>query len=444
MDFESAVKLLDRSIGESVSARFPGRLDRMRTLLARLGNPERTFRSIHVGGTAGKGSTATMCGAILKAAGFRVGLHTKPHLHSVVERAKINDMPISQERFAAIFEALAPVIEEMRSGEWGPPSYFELLVALAFVYFAQEKVDVAVVEVGVGGSLDGTNLITPLVSVITNVGTDHRDVLGDTIEQIARDKAGIIKDSVPVVTASDDPTVLEIVSTAATAHHSSLHVLSRDTALRSAVADVPYAQRVELKTPDASYSFMLPLIGEFQAVNAATAILTCERVRDALPTSPADVARGLYDISLPGRAEFYPGHPSLLFDVAHNVEKAAALRAAIERHFPNRRCAFVVAVAQEKDAAGMFAAWQGLPAQFIFTTFDVSHRKSRHSRTLVNAAEAVGLPARAIDDPLEALTIARRIAGASDLVVVTGSTFLVGVLRKWYLENKLVTGALNV
>lgn len=444
MDFETAVKVLDRSVGESLSARFPGRLDRMRTLLARLDHPERAFRAIHVGGTAGKGSTATMCASILRAAGLRVGLHTKPHLHSVVERAKINGVPIGEERFAAIFEQLAPIIDEMRSGEWGPPSYFELLVALSFVYFAQEKVDVAVIEVGVGGTLDGTNLILPLVSVITNVGTDHRDVLGDTIEQIARDKAGIIKDTIPVVTAAENPAVLEIIGAAAAAHYAPLTVLARDATLRSNVGDVPYAQHVDLTTAVGHYAFMLPLIGEFQATNAATAILACEQVRSVLPTNAEQVAVGLRDIALPGRAEFYPGHPSLLFDVAHNVEKAAALRDAILRHFPGRRCVFVVAIAQEKDAAGMFAAWHSLPAQFIFTTFDVSHRRARHSRTLVNAAEQAGLSSRAVDDPLEALTIARRIAGASDLVVVTGSTFLVGTLRKWYVENSPVTGALHV
>ncbi|HXW51723.1 MAG TPA: Mur ligase family protein [Candidatus Acidoferrales bacterium] len=444
MDFDTAVKLLDRSIGESVSARFPGRLDRMRTLLAKLGNPERDFRSIHVGGTAGKGSTATMCAAILRASGLHVGLHTKPHLHSVVERAKIDGVPIGEERFAAIFEQLAPIIEEMRGGEWGPPSYFELLVALSFVYFAQENVDVAVVEVGVGGALDGTNLIQPLISVITNVGTDHKDVLGDTIEQIARDKAGIIKSGIPVVTAAQDAAALAVIEAAASARGSALTVLDKDANVLSRLGDLPYAQQVDVTTSNGAYSFVLPLIGEFQATNAATAILTCEQVRETLPTNPADVARGLRDISLPGRAEYYPAHPSLLFDVAHNVEKAAALRAAIARHFPTKRCVFVVAIAQEKDAAGMFAAWHGLPAQFIFTTFDVSHRRSRHSRTLVNAAEHAGLPSRAVDDPLEALAIARRIAGANDMVVVTGSTFLVGTLRKWFLENSLVPGTVHV
>src|SRR6202049_195643 len=218
MEFQTALRILDRSTGEAISGRFPGRLERMATLLRLLGNPERKFASVHVGGTAGKGSTATMCAAILSEAGYRVGLHTKPHLHSVTERARIGNVPITEERFGEVFERLASASEEMRATEWGSPSYFELLVALAFTYFAEEAVDVAVIEVGVGGLLGGTHLIVPKVSVITNVGTDHKDVLGDTVEQIAKDKAGIIKEGVPVVTAAEQPSVLRIIEDAARDH----------------------------------------------------------------------------------------------------------------------------------------------------------------------------------------------------------------------------------
>jgi dihydrofolate synthase/folylpolyglutamate synthase len=435
MDFRSAVRILDKAAGESISARFPGRLDRMRTLLRHLGDPQRRFASMHVGGSAGKGSTATMCAAILGAAGFKVGLHTKPHLHSVTERARIGGAPISEERFAEIFAAMLPVIEEMRGSEWGPPSYFELLVALSFVYFAQEAVDVAVIEVGVGGSLDGTNLILPKVSVVTNVGTDHKDILGDTVEQIAKDKAGIIKDGVPVVTAAEQPSVLRIIEEAARSHGAPLTIVHNAARVVSTITDPSYSQAVRVQTPLHAYEFTLPLIGEFQATNAATAILACEQIRAEYPVSAHHVTKALSELSLPGRTEYYPSRPALLFDVAHNVEKAAALRQAIERHFPKRRLVFVVAIAEEKDVAGVIGAWRGLPAQYIFTTFDVAHRRSRHSRSLVNVAEGSGMVSRAVDDPVEALNLARRIASASDLVVVTGSTFLVATLRRWFIEN---------
>ncbi|HLW37628.1 MAG TPA: Mur ligase family protein [Candidatus Eremiobacteraceae bacterium] len=435
MDFEQAVRLLDRSVGESRSARFPGRLDRMRMLLRELGEPQQHFKSIHVGGTAGKGSTATMIASILQAAGYKVGLHTKPHLHAVGERARIGMQAIDDQRFAELFEAMLPAIEQMRMSQWGPPSYFELLVALAFLYFAQESVDVGVIEVGVGGRLDGTNLIVPEAVVLTNVGTDHRDVLGDTVEEIAQDKAGIIKPHVPVVTAAEQPSVLEIISAEAQRKSAPLTVVADYAQLQSTVTNGSYAQALSVKTPLATHEFSLPLIGRFQAVNAATAIVAAEKVHAVLPTTPDNVVSGLSNISLPGRTEYYPARPALLFDVAHNVEKAAALRDALKRHFPERRFTFVVAVAEEKDVQGMLEAWQSLPAQFIFTRFEVSHRRSRHSRSLANAAEQLGLATRAVDDPIEALAVARRITGSTDLVVVTGSTFLVATLRQWFLDN---------
>ncbi len=438
MDFADAVRSLERTTGETISARFPGRLDRMRNLLAHVGNPERDLAAVHVGGSAGKGSTATMCAAILTAAGYKVGLHTKPHLHSVTERARIGGRPISEERFADIFQRFIPIIGQMRGEEWGPPSYFELTVALSLVYFAEEKVDAAVIEVGVGGSLDGTNLIHPVVSVITNVGTDHKDVLGDTIEEIARDKAGIIKPGIPIVTAATQSSVVRIIEDAARSKAAPLMVLDRTVDISSSLLPRADSQEVRVRTHHDTYEFTLPLIGEFQVTNAATALVALEQIAARFSVAKERAIQALRDLALPGRTEYYPSRPAVLFDVAHNVEKAAALGAALQRHFPGRRLVFVVAVAQEKDFAGVVSAWRDLPAHYIFTTFDVSHRRARHSQTLVNVARNAGMASRAVDDPVEAFNLARRMANAADLVVVTGSTFLVGSLRRWFLENTVV------
>jgi len=167
----------------------------------------------------------------------------------------------------------------------------------------------------------------------------------------------------------------------------------------------------------------------------ATAIVACETVRTVWPINVADVNSTLAQISLPGRTEYYPARPALLFDVAHNVEKATALRSALERHFAGRPMTLVVAIAEEKDSSGMLEAWSGLAAQCIFTHFEVSHRRSRHARMLANAASQMGLVARAIDDPVEALGLARRLTPSSGIVVVTGSTFLVSRLREWFLND---------
>lgn len=434
MDFEAAERFLQTTTDESKSRRHPGRLDRMRELLALVGNPERSFRSVHVGGTSGKGSTATMAAAMLQSAGFKVGLHTKPHLRSVTERACIDGIPIAQERFANIIEALVPAVGEMERGEHGPPSYFELLVALAFTLFAEERVDVAVVEVGIGGKLDGTNVLTPIVSVLTNVGTDHADVLGDTVEEIATDKSGIVKPRIPVVTAAEHPSALRVIAEAAARCGAPLTRVQSAASISSEPHGA-YDQRATIATDRAAYEFTMPLLGEFQVLNAATAIVALERVADVLPVRPADVERAMSSIALPGRMEFYPSRPSLVFDVAHNAEKADALRAGLLRHFPGKRFTFVVAVAEGKAAREMLATWSALPAHFIFTTFDVAHRSAMLPQRLANTAQTTGVSARAIDDPVEALGVARRMTSADDLVVVTGSTFIVARLREWFARD---------
>jgi dihydrofolate synthase/folylpolyglutamate synthase len=435
MDFTDAKRFLQAATNESLSRRFPGRLDRMRAFLAACGNPEREFRSVHVGGTAGKGSTATMCAAILTAAGYKVGLHTKPHLHSVTERARIDSRTITEERFAETLSGMLGAIDSMASTEWGRPSYFELLVALAFLYFAEEHVDVAVVEVGIGGTLDGTNLITPLVAVLTNVGGDHADVLGDTIAEIANDKSGIIKDKIPAVTAADNPEALAVIRAAAERKRAPLTIVQEAARVEWIGSSDPLIQRTRVATSLREYAFDLPLLGGFQLLNAATAIVACEAIESALPFDAAAAARGLESVTLPGRMEYFPGRPSIIFDIAHNAEKALALREAIERHFPGRHLTFVSAIADGKDVPGIIDAWDELPAQFIFTTFPESHLRPVRPYNLANAAQLHGLAARAVEDPEEALMLARRVSAADDIIVVTGSTYLVGELRRWFLDN---------
>jgi len=434
MDFAAALRFLQTTTNESVSRRHPGRLDRMRALLSLLDDPQDAFASIHVGGTSGKGSTATMCASILTAAGFKTGLHTKPHLRSVTERAAIDCRAISEERFAELIEGMIPAVREMERSEWGAPSYFELVVAAAFRYFAQERVDISVVEVGIGGTLDGTNVLTPLVAVLTNVGTDHAEILGDTEEAIALDKSGIIKDKIPAVTAAEHPGALEVIREAALRKRAPL-IRVQEAARIEELPGAAYEQRARIVTQRATHDIVLPVLGEFQRVNAATAIVALEQIADRFPVTPADVARGLSSVALPGRMEFYPSRPSLLFDVAHNTEKAAALAGGLQRHFGGKRFVFVVAAAEGKAIDKMLAGWARLPAHFIFTTFDVSHREAVRAQRLALAAGELGMTARAVEDPAEALTIARRIAGADDLVVITGSTFLVAQLRDWFAAN---------
>jgi folylpolyglutamate synthase/dihydrofolate synthase len=212
--FERAQAYLLSTISESISPRTSYKLDRMQALLRELGDPHRAYPIVHIGGTSGKTSTSTMVASILLACGRTVGLHTKPHLHSMTERARIDGIEISQERFAELFEEMRPAIERI-TPEYGLPTYYETLLALAFYFFAREAVDVAVIEVGLGGRLDGTNVVLPEVAAITSVGFDHTDVLGDTIEAIAREKGGIAKAGVPLIVAATDPVAIDVLASRA-------------------------------------------------------------------------------------------------------------------------------------------------------------------------------------------------------------------------------------
>jgi dihydrofolate synthase / folylpolyglutamate synthase len=432
MTFEAASTYLLGTINETVSRRSPTRLDRMRMFLRELGDPQDAYRTFHVGGTSGKGSTATMIATALTASGKRTGLHTKPHLTSMVERARIDGVPIDEDTFGELLEEMMPAIART-AGEHGRPSYYETLLALTFLYFARQRVDAAVIEVGVGGTLDGTNVITPVVSVITNVGLDHTEILGDTVEEIARDKSGIAKPGVPL--ASDAAHPARDIIEAACAAVGAPFVAVSERATVHAERGARYGQSFEVRTPVARYALELPVLGAFQQRNAATAITALELGPPDLLPSPAAVENGLARLTIPGRMEFFPGHPSVVFDIAHNPDKARSLAAALRSEFGDRRFSFVIAIGESKDATGVLEPFLALPAGFIFTTFDAAGRTAIRPQRLASIAQERGAFARAIADPVEALSVARRSADGSSIVVVTGSTFVVATLREWWLSN---------
>ncbi len=432
MTYRDAELYLLGTINETVSRRHPQRLERMAAFLRRLGNPHRAYPTIHVGGTSGKGSTATMIATVLSADGKRVGLHTKPHLSSMTERARIDGVAISQERFAELLEAMLPAIDATAREE-GRPSYYETLLALAFMYFAHGSVDVAVIEVGIGGTLDGTNLLAPEVSVITNVGLDHTDILGNTIEEIARDKAGIAKPGVTLVSAASGNARAVIAHACAAAGAPFVSV--DDVATIEACASEPYAQRCIVRTSRHAYELALPVLGRFQQRNAATAITALEHLPAALAPTEAAIERGMARLVIAGRMEFFPSFPSIVFDIAHNPDKAASLGSALAETFPQRRLTFVLAIVEAKDVEGILRPFLALPASFTFTSFETPGRTAERPQRLANVAERAGVAARVIADPLEALALARRQAEPATIVVVTGSTFLVGVLREWWLTH---------
>ncbi|MGZ3497158.1 MAG: bifunctional folylpolyglutamate synthase/dihydrofolate synthase [Vulcanimicrobiaceae bacterium] len=435
MNFAQAQTYLLGTINETVSRREPYRLDRMRSLLRELGNPHDRYPTVHVGGTSGKGSTSTMIATVLTTSGKRTGLHTKPHLRSMVERARVDGVNVSEERFAELLEEMMPAIERTAAA-FSRPSYYETLLALAFLHFMHEGVDVAVIEVGVGGKLDGTNVITPEVSVITNVALDHTDILGDTLEEIAADKSGIAKPGIPLVSAVDDPGARRVIE-AQCAQVGAPFLSVIDTVDVRERGPSQSGQEFTVTTPRATYEIAMPVLGAFQERNAATAILALEQLPASLRPAPDAVERGLARLALPGRMEYFPSHPAVVFDVAHNPDKASHLVDSLRRRFPDRRFTFIIAVTESKDAHEILRAFTDLPASFIFTSFDAAGRVASKPQRLASIAQDLGIWGRAIADPVEALSVARRNASADDVVVVTGSTFVVAELREWWMENVL-------
>jgi dihydrofolate synthase/folylpolyglutamate synthase len=436
MNFEQAQNFLLGTVNESVSRRVPYRLDRMRAFLTALGDPQNSYPTVHVGGTSGKGSTSTMIASVLTASAKRTGLHTKPHLSSMTERARIDGAAIAQETFAELLSEMLPAIDGT-AAEYSRPSYYEILLALTFLYFARENVDIAVIEVGLGGTLDGTNVITPLVSVITNVGLDHTDVLGDTVEEIAADKAGIAKPGIPLVCGVELAEPKRIIQERCQSVGAPF--IATSEVIRSAriTAVGRYGQAFEILTARGTYDVDIPLLGNFQPLNASIAIAALEQLPAEFVPSIDDVRRGLEHVSLPGRMEVFPTHPVVVFDIAHNPDKARGLAESLATHFgTERRYTFVVAIGESKDQREILRGLASMfSASFICTTFEAAGRPAAKPQRLASIADELGMWGRAINDPIEALSVARRNSEADDIVVVTGSTFIVATLRDWWLEN---------
>lgn len=433
MDFAQAESYLLGTINETVSRRMPYRLERMRAFLRELGDPQDRYPTIQIGGTSGKGSTSTMVATVLQAAGKRVGLHTKPHLRSMTERARIDGIAISEHDFADVLARMMPAIDATTS-EHGRPTYYETLLALAFTYFAERQVDVGVFEVGLGGRLDGTNVLVPVVCAITSIGYDHMDVLGSTLTEIATEKAGIAKRGVPFVVAVEDATARNVVTDAAAQAGAPItHVEEVASVLHH--HGERFGQSFDIRTHRGTYHIESQVLGEFQRRNAATAVVVLESLPDDLRPAREEIERGFARLTIPGRMEVFPGFPAVVLDIAHNVEKAEHLVTSLRETFGDRHFTFVVAIGESKDASEILRVLSTLPSNFIFTTFETAGRHAIKPTRLASIAESAGSWGRVVTDPVEALTIARRNAAANDVVVVTGSTFIVAELRAWWLEH---------
>lgn len=450
----NAAEFLARRINYERSLSMPSseeafKLDRMRELLRRLGNPQDQTRIVHIAGTKGKGSTAAMTAAILTAAGYRTGLFTSPHLERVEERIAIDGQPCSSEEFAELIGLVRPTVEAMdrSAAEIVPPqlgpTYFEIITAAAFCHFARRKADAVVLEVGLGGRLDSTNVCTPCVSVITSISLDHVKQLGGTLAAIAAEKAGIVKPGVPVisgVTAAEPRAVVRRVAAEA-----ACRLMELDTDFSFTYHPPRHLEQAAVLATFDTGRFRqieLGLLGRHQAANAALAVATVEELRQTGWTISDDAIRkGLREVSWLARVEVVARHPAVVFDAAHNAASIGALVKVLAESFSVQKRFLVFGTTQEKDLRGMLRHLSGKFDRVIFTRY-LDNPRSVPPEELLALAEELDFsprPAPLADEeipttisptPAEAWATVHRMATPNDLICVTGSFFLATEMRR--------------
>jgi dihydrofolate synthase/folylpolyglutamate synthase len=417
--------------------------ERFEALLERLGNPHRQLRVIHVAGTNGKGSTSAFIATILQAAGYKVGLYLSPYVFNLRERVQVNGYLIPEADFARLVTWIKPHSEELAQTPLGQVTEFELKTAVGFSCFAEQRVDFAVVEVGLGGRLDATNVVQPLVSVITSIGWDHMDRLGDTLGKIAAEKAGIIKPYAPVVTGVTDPEPLEVIREHAQRAGVPLTEVKPERMVIPPPARTVHwqdegvarmRQRVSVRTTDSVYRHLsLRLLGKHQCSNAAVAIAAIEALRHAhrVEIPEGAVRIGLQHTALPGRMQIVRRSPTLLLDGAHNVDAARCLAQAITGSLRYRRLILVLGMTKGHEPRGVVDTLAPLASHIFFT--QPSDPRGRPAMDLPEASTVPLPPYDIVPSVPEAVERAMNLAQTDDLVCVTGSFYVVGEvpLERW-------------
>jgi dihydrofolate synthase/folylpolyglutamate synthase len=431
MSFSDAEHYLN-NLGIDAMKKASPSLHRIEAICDALGHPERAVPALHVTGTNGKTSVARIVSALLGATGLTVGTYTSPHLESVRERIALAGQPISEEDFAAVFEHLGPYIDFVQAKLGETLTFFEILTAMFFLWAAEHPVDVAVIEVGLGGRWDATNLVQAPVSVITNVALDHMALLGGDAETIAREKAGIIKPGARVVTAERKPGVLEVIRAEAAQQGAEVSEIGRDFSLldnRVALG----GRFLSVRTSAAEYNgLFLPLHGSHQATNAATALEATTRFL-ALRPSDEVVAEGFATSVVPGRLETVrterrPALPVIL-DVAHNPDGMSALITSLIEAFAFDRVVFVLGILGDKDYRGMLQEITRVPCSILVT--EPKTVRSVPAGELLKAATDMGLSAQGSSGVEAAVASALADAEDHDLVCITGSHYVVGEARSF-------------
>ncbi|RTE08031.1 bifunctional folylpolyglutamate synthase/dihydrofolate synthase [Paenibacillus whitsoniae] len=437
-EFQTAEEAIDWIVGRMEKLGMKPGLQRMELLMEKLGNPERRLKFIHVAGTNGKGSTCAYLASVLQACGYDVGTFTSPYLVRYTNRMQVNGEDIPDDVLLRLVNDLKPVVDEVAETELGAPTMFEISTALAILYFGKVAYpDYVVWETGLGGRLDSTNIVNPIATIITNVGHDHMDILGDTLEQVAAEKAGIIKAGVPVITAVEPREIWQVIEAKAKEKKATLYTLGDQFSL----------SRVESQLDRQSFQFSGPfrhipnvtigMNGEHQLKNAAVALMTLEVLRQyyACIVDDEDLYRGFEATRWPGRLEMVSQEPRILIDGAHNPEGAATLAAALQNVYSYRKLHMMIGMLATKNHTGYLRHILPLVDTLIFTEANF-HKKGDAAMLADLARELLREMNREVDIVIErdwkqALHVLISRTEQDDLAVVSGTLYLISDVRSW-------------
>jgi len=408
-------------------------LDRMRALMVLLGNPEQKYPSLHVAGTKGKGSTSALMAAALKAGGYKTGLYTSPHLQDYVERIQIDGQPIPHAELVELVEQVKPHVAAVPQ-----LTTFEITTAIGLLHFARQKVDAAVIEVGLGGRLDATNVVTPRVSVITSLSYDHMAVLGNTLTLIAGEKAGIIKTGIPVVSSPQKDEALVVLERVAKEHQAPLTLVGREVlfaagehSLDGQTLSITTKKKAEdgqrkVENNQESVILRIPLLGQHQVVNAATAFTAIQA--SGLNVCTEAIRKGFADVTWPCRFEIVSREPPVILDSAHNQDSFEKLAQTLEDYYPGRAVLLIFGSSEDKDVNGMLSALRGRLKLILATK--ATHPRAIEPEKIVETANRLGVRAEAVVPVEAALSRARVLAKAGgEIVLSAGSMFVTAEVK---------------
>ena len=414
-------------------------LRRIGALLQRLERPHEKTPTVHIAGSKGKGSTAALCASVLHQHGFCTGLYTSPHLHTFRERISVDGASVSEASFAALVEKIWEPMEEVGSDPcYGRVTLFELLTAMALVHFNDEHTDVNVLEVGLGGRLDATNVVIPRVSVVTSISLDHTQILGNTLEHIATEKAGIIKPGVPVISAPQPPSVMEVIRSVCHDRGTTLVEVGRDVLWEGGAPHIPHGaraasgQRLKIQGRQGTYDLWMPLLGDYQMENAATAVATLEVLKEqGYEVSYQALEKGFACVDWPCRMEVLAASkfgPLVVADGAHNPYSVARLRDSLPLYFDYDKVILILGVSQDKNLTEIVGELAKMAPRVIATSS--RHLRAALPSALAGAFRDHGIKATEVAQADHALQAALDEANDGDLVLATGSLFLAAEVRE--------------